>query len=360
MFDRERTNDLFVPSQPSKEPGSQLLSQSLNSSQGENHERAGVKKIQKTNAVDWFLQNAPKATEWRTRQTKLELNTVEQYEEVIRAFTNRSNVIAKREPLQGDEHSRNELVDLAEKFALLTRDSFINAKLQKAFARFQALILLSYCKVLRKRGVPYDTVDQIIQHISERKDDRKRLLASALWVNGVIVDLVSHGWTIYRATELFFIGVFSGLPTCDAELTSFLDALSLFYLTHIHTDKNSKLILEHLKTDKFVKHDYSDCLGPRYTIPGLIASLLDAGNITANKLSYGFRSVNSGSTDELGSVKYGPPLVTLRIACQSQSRAYTEFIPPLLQLILISRSWCQAPSKAMMGLRLQVRSSVKP
>ena len=230
------------------------------------------------------------ATEWRKKQTELELNTVEQYEQAIQAFTARTNIIVEREPYRGDGRSEHELVDLAERFALLTRDSLTNAKIQRSFATFQALILLSYCQVLRKRGVSYETVDRIMQHVAGREYDRRRLLESALWINGLIIALVSSGWTIYRATELFFLGLFSKLPNYEAGLTSFLDALSVSQLTQIHNDENSRSILEHLKTDEFVKHDYSDCLRPEYTIPGLIATLLDACNQTANRISYGSRS----------------------------------------------------------------------
>jgi len=289
------------PSQPSQKPGSQLSSRSSNISQGKKPKRPRAKgprkrpqqKAQKIEAVKWFLRNAPEATEWRKRQTELELNTVEQYEQTVRAFTDRTNVIVKREPYQREEHSKHELVDLAERFALLTKASLTNAKRQRSFATFQALILLSYCEVLRKRNVSYKTVDRIIEHIAGERD-RQRLLSSVRWINGVIVDLVSHGWTIYRATELFFIGVFFELPTCKVELTSFSDALSLTNLTHIHNNENLQSILKHLKTDEFIKHDYSDCLRPEYTIPGLITSLLDACNITANKISYGFWSDSKG------------------------------------------------------------------
>ncbi len=222
------------------------------------------------------------------RDRELGLDTVEHYEKAIRAFTHRTNIIVKRELYQGDGHSEHELIDLAERFALLTRDSLANAKLQRSFATFQVLILLSYCEVLRKRGLPYETIDRIIQHVAGQESVRRRLLGSALWINGIIVDLVSHGWTVYRATELFFIGMFSNLHTYGVELTPFSDALSLTYLTHIHNNENSQSILEYLKRDEFVKHDYSDCLRPEYTIPGLIASLLDGCNITANKPSYGF------------------------------------------------------------------------
>lgn len=86
---------------------------------------------------------------------------------------------------------------------------------------FQVLVLLSYCVFLREKGVSYETIDRIIQHIVGREYDRRRLLNSALWINSVIVALVSHGWTIYRATKLFFIGMFSTLPTCEVKLSSF-------------------------------------------------------------------------------------------------------------------------------------------
>lgn len=44
-------------------------------------------------------------------------------------------------------------------------------------------------------------------------------------------------------------------------------------------------------------HDYSDCLGPKYTIPGLILSLLGTCAITANEISYVFLSLISGQAD---------------------------------------------------------------
>ena len=100
-----------------------------------------------------------------------------------------------------------ELVQLTKRFVLFIKTFFTNVKHQKSFVRFQALILLSYCEVLRKRDVFYKTVDRIIEHIFEERD-RRKLFSSARWINDVIVDLISHDWTIYRITELFFIDVF--------------------------------------------------------------------------------------------------------------------------------------------------------
>ena len=245
------------------------------------------KRPRKDEAVEWFLRNTPKATEWRKRQNELKLDTVERYEQAVRAFTSCINFKVEREPYHGDRRPENELVDLAEKLALLTSDSLANARLQKSFATFQALILLSYCEVLRKRGIPYTTLDRIVQKIARRESDRKRLLGSVPWIHGIIVNLANHGWTVYRATELFFISIRPKIPAYDVGLMLILDALSLTYLANIHNNENSRYILEHLKTDEFVKHDYDDCLRPEYTFPGLIASLLDACDNAVNRISYG-------------------------------------------------------------------------
>ncbi len=72
-----------------------------------------------------------------------------------------------------------------------------------------ALASISYCVVLRRKAVPYETIDGIFKHIAARESDRKKLLSSGLWINGIINNPVSNGWTVYHATELFFIGKFS-------------------------------------------------------------------------------------------------------------------------------------------------------
>lgn len=129
------------------------------------------------------------------------------YERVVASFTEGADIIAQERESEVDQLLGNEYVIVATKFALLTRRSFTNAKLQKSFAKFQLLILLSYCEVLRLRGVPYSSIDPIIQLVATgRERDRKMLLEGAAWVNDLVVALVKHGWTIQRATELFFLG----------------------------------------------------------------------------------------------------------------------------------------------------------
>lgn len=160
----------------------------------------------KKESADWFWRHVPKTQEWRKRQNELLLQNEQQYEVVIRAFTVCTNVGFKTERCKGDNESVDELVDLAEKFSLLTKSSLSNASLQRSFANFQALIFLSYCLVLREKGIPFEVVDQKIQHITDAREvDRRRLLDGAQHINNIIVDLTNHGWSIFRATELFFL-----------------------------------------------------------------------------------------------------------------------------------------------------------
>lgn len=59
----------------------------------------------------------------------------------------------------------------------------------------------------------------------------------------------------------------------------FSDALSPTDLMRIRDDKNYSSILEQLAVGPAVTWDYNDCLTPQYTIPGLIASLLDSAGL---------------------------------------------------------------------------------
>ena len=157
-------------------------------------------------ALTWFLRNAPKATTCRTRQIELGLQTAEQYEKVIRAFGHVADI--RGEASHVITSSGDQFVDLAERLALQISNSLANANLLRSAALFQTLVLLSYCEVLKKRGAAFETIDRIIGHIAAAESARRKILTGALWINGVINKLVDGGWTIYRATELFFISAF--------------------------------------------------------------------------------------------------------------------------------------------------------
>jgi hypothetical protein len=70
--------------------------------------------------------------------------------------------------------------------------------------------MLSYCNYLLKIGLPYATVDSVVQIATNmREQDRKGLLPGARSINAAIVKLVTIGWTLNRATEIFFHGELS-------------------------------------------------------------------------------------------------------------------------------------------------------
>lgn len=74
------------------------------------------------------------------------------------------------------------------------------------------------------------------------------------------------------------------------KLTFCLDALSLSNLMNIHNEENLRSILRYFTAGEFTKHDYSNCLKPGYTIPGLIASLVDACTTSIDGMSYAIKS----------------------------------------------------------------------
>ena len=73
---------------------------------------------------------------------------------------------------------------VVEILASLTKSSFARASLQRSFSYFQALILLSLCAVLEKRGTPSNTTNEITQCIADAgEEDRKRFRRGAIWIN---------------------------------------------------------------------------------------------------------------------------------------------------------------------------------
>ncbi|MCJ1423578.1 hypothetical protein MMC29_001462 [Sticta canariensis] len=216
----------------------------------------------KDRARDSFLQNTPKASQWHKRQIEV-AGTASRYEAAIQSLTGGADFNAFGKPAEKDPHSENGLVVIGVKLALLANSALENVALQKSVSYFQALLFLSYCGILEKGGVSYDTVDQLTGYVScFRELDRRRLRSQALRINLLIHELVTGGWTIYRATELFFI-----------------NPLSPSYLLGIN-EEGFQSILMQLTEDEYVRHDFSDCFRPEYTIPGLIAHMIhvaDAG-----------------------------------------------------------------------------------
>lgn len=159
--------ELQLP-QPSQEPSEPSWSQSLET----------PKKPKWKEETDSFLKNVPTPSAWRQKQVEVGLNSVKDYEKIIKAFISYTNVDIKRGPNQ------------------------------TALFKFKAFLLLSFCRALEQSGTSASSIDQIMQCITNAsKDQQLRLRRSALWVNSLINELVKRGWNIYRATELFFISM---------------------------------------------------------------------------------------------------------------------------------------------------------
>ena len=175
------------------------------------HTKSLERQKKKLRARDCFLRRLPKTSQWRVRQEVI-VGEEKNYEDIVRSFTRCSKVDATGELSQRTLKSRDDLVLIGEKLALLTDASLKAEALQRSFSYFQVFLFLSYCGLLERRGIPYEVVDRLTQVVSSfREADRRGLRSHALRVNILIQELVDKGWNICRATELFFLSQFPDL-----------------------------------------------------------------------------------------------------------------------------------------------------
>ena len=160
--------------------------------------------------IDSFLNGVPVPAKWRERQIKLGLDTVEQYEKAIQVFIGRIRANVIRQPCQKNAHSKDKLADCSHDSKGLSVAH--NETLLKALSNFQVLLVSSCCAVLQTGDISYETLDLILQRCtSMEKRDRRRLGTHAVTINRLINKLMIRGWSIYQATELFLISMFSKL-----------------------------------------------------------------------------------------------------------------------------------------------------
>ena len=161
-----------------------------------------------------FLNNIPETSVWRKLQMQAGLYDVMEYKRAVRHLIGRSGTNVEKGFREDNRHPETDIVARARTYALLTKSTLAGTTASKALSRFQALILLSLCAVLEKKGVAADTIDQIAQYVTDSgMDTRLRLRRSALWINSLIVELTKRGWDICRATELFFISCINRIPS---------------------------------------------------------------------------------------------------------------------------------------------------
>lgn len=163
----------------------------------------------------WISQHTPTGDNgWRKRQTRLGLGNAAEYSATIRSFINMPAISLVSGPTAsrtwGPEHGEDPspaIMTLAKNFSKYTERSSQSAALQRACASFQRLILLSLCLILREKGSSVEEIDRIISWLSPVERVRHDCLKGAKWVNEAILALhLRQGWSLQRATELFFLG----------------------------------------------------------------------------------------------------------------------------------------------------------
>ncbi|KAF2103231.1 hypothetical protein NA57DRAFT_52758 [Rhizodiscina lignyota] len=247
----------------------QQLEDILNSSQKSQQHEPNPTKAQHTEPeeggergdsreVRRFMKNFPGPNVWHERQKELELDPATEYEKIVRKFI--TDVSHTQDAQEQQRQSGNELVLLGQRLARVT------ASRNDAFASFRALLLLSYCAFLKTTGVTDGEIVQLISTSAELKFRPWSLVRGAECVNRCITALVTAGWTIFRATELFLI-----------------NSLSPSDLSRIASDANYRSLLDHLiQETKSYKDGNWNCLSPRYTIPGLLWEMLASSSRAAN------------------------------------------------------------------------------
>ncbi|KAF1992777.1 hypothetical protein P154DRAFT_568403 [Amniculicola lignicola CBS 123094] len=240
------------------------VSQPTSNKRKPQHPDHAIVKRRKDKAKESFLKNLPQSDQWRKRQVDI-VSTETEYTRIIRSFfTNHAVAEATTADTQEIQHP-NQLIAVGLNFALLTDSSLKKSALQKSLSYFQALVLLSYCAVLIHSGVERHEVDKVMASVAMfGAIDYNKLRAGVLRVNRRINKLVEAGWTISRATELFFLNPIS--PT---------------YLVQLSAESWDSICT----SLKGVEYNFIECFTPEYSIPGLILHMIRRGN-AASKLSY--------------------------------------------------------------------------
>lgn len=187
------------------------------------------------------------------------------------------------------------LVDIGNAFSVVASSSFSTAELQASFAHFQVFILLSYSAFLDDTGWPRDEIELILKRVPQLNSFYCETLLSAIRkANNLIPNLVSIGWSVFPATELFFLGE---VPHCisKALLTLLAGALSPSELTR-YTDDDWGDIFAELQERKYTEEKFATCMQTQYTIPGLIYDMLRFGNTGDSTTQVSDLSLTSSGT----------------------------------------------------------------
>lgn len=205
-------------------------------------------------SLNWIFKRLPEAGGWKRWQLRF-LDGQNHYRDVVKSFT--AGIESRTKACNRLTSSRN-LIVIGEELARLTQSSIKSKDLQEAVSSFQLLLILSYCLFLKRNDTADGDIDRILQQVtSVRESDRRTLLKRASQVNHLINRLITNGWDIYRATELFFL---LAMPT-----------------SHLIKLQNNDFdtLFEVLTDGEQLEHEFDECMNVPFNIPGLLKAHLD-------------------------------------------------------------------------------------
>ncbi|KAH5620229.1 hypothetical protein HBI51_251440 [Parastagonospora nodorum] len=267
----------------------------------------------------------PSPREWYKVQTAVVTNRTI-YKRIVGALTD----VKRDRSVQAEV--KNELLKVGLDLALLTKNIPRDLTRVREFAVFQCI---SYCVYLERKGFSYRDVHTVLQaFLKFDENKRNRLLKRVGIVNAVIAEIARlERWNVFRATEWLLI--------YQITINTLIGTL----------EKDLREIPSRLSKDK---HDFSDCLKPSYTIPGLIKHHLDQAGLQevdtvetiANLLDYGTTPIPRSIRDihEIHAANETPPIqfVTTSFEKSSQSEVGAVF-----QARKKDHSHCKSQSRAL-------------
>jgi len=156
--------------------------------------------------LTWYSKKIPKANQWSDKQAESQLCNATIYENQVRGLTQCD--IAHDQTAQ--HHTLRPIQSLtirARTYAGSTEESWAYLKQLKLLLSFRRLILFSICLVLSEHGSSQSDLDALMWWTRTDEKKRKSILKGTKWVHQTIQSLVGCGWSISRATELFFLGM---------------------------------------------------------------------------------------------------------------------------------------------------------
>lgn len=162
--------------------------------------------------LTWYSSRIPKADQWSDQQKALQLHDATVYEKYIRDLT-RCDLEHEQTARQHTSRPNQTLVILARNYAGTTEESWAYLKQMELLLSFRRLILFSICLVLSAQRDSDSDIEKLMWWVRADEKKRKSILKGTRWVRRTILTLVGRGWSMSRATELFFLGM-TPIRTC--------------------------------------------------------------------------------------------------------------------------------------------------